>query len=155
MSKLLFPCTLIVAAALATPLRAADNVAAGSAKAMTSLYRVSTLESLKVYNRNGENLGKIKDLVVDARTGKISYAVLDFGGFLGIGDKWFAVPWHAFKYETSNNEEQLVLDVSKDRLKNAPGFNSSRWPNMADPTFSAISIRFMDPSRQLAGEVAP
>jgi sporulation protein YlmC with PRC-barrel domain len=136
MSRLLVPCTLIVGAAFATPLFAADNVTVAKEKAMTSLYRVSTLESLKVHNRSGENLGKIKDLVVDARTGKISYAVLDFGGFLGIGAKWFAVPWHAFKYETINNEDRLVLDVSKERLKNAPGFDSSHWPNMADPAFS-------------------
>ncbi len=145
MSKLLFPCTLIVAAAFATHASAVDNVGPDKAKAMTSLYRVSTLESLKVHNRSGENLGKIKDLVVDARTGKISYAVLDFGGFLGIGDKWFAVPWHAFKYEASNNEEHLVLDVSKDRLKNAPGFDSSHWPNMADPSFSRNIDTFYDP----------
>ncbi len=109
MSKLLFPCTLIVAAALATPLRAADNVAPGNAKAMNSLYRVSTLESLKVHNRSGESLGKIKDLVVDARTGKISYAVLDFGGFLGIGDKWFAVPWHAFNMRRATTKSSWSL----------------------------------------------
>jgi sporulation protein YlmC with PRC-barrel domain len=142
MYKLIYPCTLMAAAAIISPVAAADNASTAS----TSLYRVSTIESLKVYNRSNENLGKIKDLVIDARTGKISYAVLDFGGFLGVGDKWFAVPWHAFKCETKDNQDYLVLDVSKDRLKNAPGFDSNHWPNMADPTFSRDIDTFYGPA---------
>ncbi len=110
-----------------------------------SLYRASTIESLHVRNGNGDNLGKIKDLVFDARSGKITYAVLDFGGFLGVGDKLFAVPWHAFKYSGTGNEEHLVLDVTKDRLKNAPGFDKDHWPNMADPTFPQTIEKFYGP----------
>jgi sporulation protein YlmC with PRC-barrel domain len=142
MYKLIYPCTLLVVAALISPVRAVDNVA----KPTTSLYRVSTIETLRVYNGSNENLGKIKDLVIDARTGRVSYAVLDFGGFLGIGDKWFAVPWHAFKCETKDNEDYLVLDVSKDRLKNAPGFDSKYWPNMGDPSFSRDIDAFYGPA---------
>jgi sporulation protein YlmC with PRC-barrel domain len=141
MHKFIFASALLATAIVTSPLRAADTVVSGP----TGLYRVSTIESLKVFNRSGDNLGKIKDLVLDARTGKVSYAVLDFGGFLGVGDKYFAVPWHAFKYEMNNNEERLVLDVTKDRLKNAPGFDSKHWPNMADPTFSQGIEKFYGP----------
>ncbi len=140
MYQLIYPCALMAAAAIAGSANAAD-----SSVPKPSYYRVSTIESLKVYNRSNENLGKIKDVVVDAQTGKIRYAVLDFGGFLGIGSKWFAVPWHAFQCENRDNEEYLVLDVSKDRLRNAPGFDSNHWPNMADPAFSRDVEKFYGP----------
>ena len=96
--------------ALLSPRAGADVPAA-----RPSLFRASTIESLTVRNAEGENLGKIKDLVIDAHTGNVTYAVLDFGGFLGIGDKLFAVPWHALKCQSSGKEEHLVLDVSKER----------------------------------------
>ena len=71
--------------------------------------------------------------MLDVRNGQIAYAVLSFGGFLGIGDKLFAVPWSALTLDTDN--ECFVLDVSKDRLKDAPGFDKDHWPSMADPTW--------------------
>lgn len=60
----------------------------------------------------------------------MAYAVLSFGGFLGVGDKLFAVPWHALELDPDN--KCFVLDVEKDRLKNAPGFDKDHWPSMAD-----------------------
>jgi sporulation protein YlmC with PRC-barrel domain len=90
----------------------------------------STLTSDAVRNSAGENLGKIEDIMLDVRRGQIAYAVLSFGGFLGVGSKLFAVPWSALMLDTDN--ECFVLDVSKERLKEAPGFDKDHWPSMAD-----------------------
>ena len=100
--------------------------------------RASKIEGLKVVNPAGDELGKINDFVIDIHSGKITYAALDFGGFLGIGDKLFAVPWSAFTVSSGgkDHEHQLTLDVSKDKLKNAPGFDKNHWPDMANPDWS-------------------
>ena len=83
------------------------------------------LLSLAVYGESNEKLGKVEDIVVDPSSGKIRYAVLSFGGIFGIGDKYFAVPWHdlnvVYKGPTSagtQKEEYATIDVSKDALKN-------------------------------------
>lgn len=89
-----------------------------------------TLEGDKVVNRQGEDLGKVEAIMLDTDSGRIAYAVLSFGGFLGMGEKLFAIPWGALKVDTVN--EQVVLDVDKQRLENAPGFDKSNWPQMAD-----------------------
>ena len=62
------------------------------------------------------------------------YAVLSFGGFLGMGEKLFAVPWNALTLDTEN--KRFVLDAEKDRLKGAPGFAKDHWPNMADQSWA-------------------
>ena len=90
-----------------------------------------TLKGDAVRNSAGEDLGKIEDIMLDVRNGQIAYAVLSFGGFLGMGNKLFAVPWSALTLDTDN--ECFVLDVSKERLKDAPGFDKDSWPSMADP----------------------
>lgn len=93
----------------------------------------SSLSSDDVYNPKGEKLGSIKELMLDIENGKISYAVLSFGGFLSLGEKLFAVPWSALKVDTKN--KRLVMDTSEERLKNAPGFDTDNWPDMADATW--------------------
>src|SRR3954466_7717689 len=79
-----------------------------------------TLEGDKVVNRAGENLGEIKDIMIDVPSGRVAYAVLSFGGMLGMGDKLFAIPWQALQLDPPNH--CFILDVDQDRLKNAPGF---------------------------------
>lgn len=69
------------------------------------------------------------------RSGTIRYAVLASGGFLGLGDRLFAVPWKALKQDREN--DRFMLDVDLERLKNAPGFDKDNWPNMADPTWNS------------------
>ena len=93
----------------------------------------STLIGDRVVNRKGEDLGKIEDLMIDPEQGRVGYAVLSFGGFLGMGDKFFAVPMQALKL--SREDKSFVLDVDKERLKNAPGFDKDNWPDMGDRTF--------------------
>jgi hypothetical protein len=81
-------------------------------------------------NHQKEDLGKIEHLMVDLANGRIAYAVLSFGGFLGMGDKLFAIPWSALKVDTV--EKQFILNLDKEVLKSAPGFDKDHWPNMAD-----------------------
>lgn len=100
---------------------------------MTTLLSTSTIRDTSVVNRQGEDLGSVEDLMLDPQSARVQYAVLDFGGFLGIGDKLFAVPLEAFTIDRDN--ERFVLDVSKDRLENAPGFDKDDWPTTADPAF--------------------
>ena len=132
---------LTVAAAgwLAANAIAADPLTTSSASAPWHHYRASTIESLKVQNAAGEEIGKIKDLVIDFNSGRIHYATLDFGGFFGFGDKLFAVPWSSFKYVEvagSPSGPYLLLNVSKEYLKNAPGFDKNHWPDVADPNWA-------------------
>ncbi len=92
-----------------------------------------TLVGNDVYNHKDEDLGDIKEIMLDMRSGKVGYAVLSFGGFLGMGEKLFAVPWNALTLDTKH--KRFVLNVEKDRLKGAPGFDKDKWPNMADQSW--------------------
>ncbi len=94
----------------------------------------SSLTGNEVFNRQDEDLGDVKDFMLDMRTGKVAYAVLSFGGFLGMGEKLFAVPWSALTLDTDN--ERFTLNVTKERLESAPGFDKDNWPNMADPVWA-------------------
>jgi len=98
-----------------------------------STLSATTLIGDKVVNRQGENLGKIEDLMIDPEQGRVGYAVLSFGGFMGMGDKLFAVPMQALKL--SRADKWFVLDVDKERLKNAPGFDKNNWPDISDRSF--------------------
>jgi sporulation protein YlmC with PRC-barrel domain len=97
---------------------------------ISEMLTAHTIMGTKVVNRSGERLGDIKDLAIGLEKGCINYAVLDFGGFLGIGDKMFAVPWQSFTVDQDN--EQLILDVDKQKLQSAPGFDKNHWPDFAD-----------------------
>ena len=98
------------------------------------LMGADTLLGNDVYNRSEDNLGSIKEFMIDMRSGRIAYAVLSFGGFLGMGDRLFAVPWQALKLDTTAH--RFILDVSKETLKDAPGFDKDHWPSMADPSWA-------------------
>lgn len=98
-----------------------------------NLMGADTLIGNDVYNKKDEDLGDIKEIMLDMYSGRISYAVLSFGGFLGLGEKLFAVPWNALTLDTDN--KRFVLNVSKESLKDAPGFDKDDWPDMADVTW--------------------
>lgn len=93
-----------------------------------------TLIGNDVFNHKGEDIGEIKEIMLDMQSGKISYAVLSFGGFLGLGEKLFAAPWAALTLDTIN--KRFVLNVEKERLVKAPGFNKEQWPDVADQSWS-------------------
>lgn len=94
------------------------------------LMGADTLIGNDVYNNDGEDLGDVKEIMLDMGSGKVSYAVLSFGGILGLGEKLFAVPWDALKLDTVN--KRFTLNVKKDALDQAPGFDKDDWPDMAD-----------------------
>lgn len=93
----------------------------------------SSLSGDTVKNVQGENLGDVKDIMIDTEKGQVEYYVLSFGGFMGMGDKLFAVPPQAMNVDTE--EECMVLNVDKELLETAPGFDKDDWPNMAEESF--------------------
>ena len=95
----------------------------------------ATLAGDRVRNSAGEDLGKIEEIMLDVPTGRIAYAVLSFGGFLGLGNKLFAVPWEALTLNERDHE--FILNMDKQQLENAPGFDKDNWPDMADPKWGA------------------
>ncbi|MEO3877636.1 PRC-barrel domain-containing protein [Rheinheimera fenheensis] len=98
------------------------------------LMGANTLLGNSVVNHKEESLGDIKEIMLEVSSGKVSYAVLSFGTFLGMGEKLFAVPWDALKLDTQN--KRFVLAIDKARLSNAPGFDKHKWPNMADKAWA-------------------
>jgi sporulation protein YlmC with PRC-barrel domain len=100
----------------------------------------STLKNEQVVNARNEDLGEIEDYMIDLENGRIAYCVLSFGGFLGMGDKLFMVPWKALTLDTVN--KRFILDVDKERLKKAPGFDKDNWPDTTAPEFSTRIYSF-------------
>ena len=90
-----------------------------------------TLENEKVVNTAGESLGRMEDYMIDLNNGRIAYCVLSFGGFLGMGDKLFAIPCQALTLDTET--KCFILNIDKERLKNAPGFDKDNWPDTTNP----------------------
>ena len=99
------------------------------------LMGADTLIGNDVYNHKEERLGDIKEIMLDIGTGSVAYAVLSFGGFLGMADKLFAVPWSALILDTRN--KRFLLNVEKERLRDAPGFDKDDWPNMKDEVWAS------------------
>jgi sporulation protein YlmC with PRC-barrel domain len=104
------------------------------------LMGANTLLGNDVYNKDNQDLGDIKEFMIDMDSGKIAYAVLSFGGLLGMGDKLFAVPWAALTLDTQN--KRFTLNVPKETLKDAPGFDKERWPSMSDKTWASGVHKF-------------
>ncbi|MDH4559175.1 PRC-barrel domain containing protein [Pseudomonas sp. BN417] len=108
--------------------------------AAPELMGADTLIGNDVYNLEGDDFGNIKEIMLDMRSGRIIYAVLSFKPFLGLGDKLFAVPWRALTLDSGH--KRFTLDVDKNRLKDAPGFDNSHWPDMADQHWQSEISRF-------------
>ncbi|AOE87514.1 PRC-barrel domain-containing protein [Pseudomonas sp. TCU-HL1] len=104
------------------------------------LMGTDTLIGNDVYNLAGDDLGEIKEIMLDMRSGRVIYAVLSFKSFLGLGEKLFAVPWRALTLDTEH--KRFTLDVDRYRLKDAPGFDKSHWPDMADQRWQMQISRF-------------
>ena len=100
----------------------------------------TTLAGDSVRNRAGDDLGKIKEIMIDVPTGRVAYAVLSFGGFMKIGSKLFAVPWNALTLD--EDQKRFILNMEKSQLENAPGFDNDNWPDMADTNWGNEIYRF-------------
>lgn len=90
----------------------------------------STLIGDPVRNSDDKDLGKIEDFMIDLDTGCFVYAVLSFGGFMGLGDKLFAIPWVSLRVD--REAECFRLNIDKETLEKAPGFNKDNWPSPKD-----------------------
>jgi len=101
-----------------------------SNKVMQQVSRASKIIGAHVKNPNGDSLGNIKELVVDPDSGQVVYAVVSFGGILGMGDKLFAIPWQVLHW--TRDKEYYALNVDKTALKDAPGFNKKHWPDSSN-----------------------
>ena len=87
----------------------------------------------RVENPNGKNLGKIQNLMVNLQSGNVEYAVIEFGGFLGVGEKLFAIPFTELKVD--EDAEAFVLNRDQEYLKDSPGFDASHWPDTNDHSY--------------------
>jgi hypothetical protein len=95
-------------------------------KETTSLIAGSKVTGTNVYNTVGESIGSIYDVMIDKKSGKVAYAVMSFGGFLGMGNEYHPLPWSTLKYDTG--KEGYVVNLSKSKLEGAP-----HYPQGADP----------------------
>jgi sporulation protein YlmC with PRC-barrel domain len=100
----------------------------------------STLTGDAVKNAAGEDLGKVDEIMLDIPSGRIAYAVVSFGGFLGMGNKLFAIPWSALTL--NEDTKHFVLNIDKKKLEAAPGFDKDNWPNMADNTWATQIYKY-------------
>ena len=123
--------------------KSTDYTGMRDAKTWERTHRVSKIIGTDVVNSKGEKIGDVEDIVLDAK-GNVAYAVVSTGGFLGMGDKMHAVPWSAIR--TSTGTDNFMLDVDKDRLRTAPGFDQSSWPNVNDPKWSSENRRYFPAS---------
>jgi sporulation protein YlmC with PRC-barrel domain len=120
-----------------------------------ALMGADTLIGDHVVNAAEETLGEVKEIMLDMQTGQVAYAVLAFGGFLGMGDKLFAVPWQALHLDTIN--KRFVLNVDQETLRKAPGFDKDNWPDMSDVQWADSVHAFygMDPRHGGAPSMGP
>ncbi len=102
--------------------------------------KASEVTGVDVQNLAGESLGKINEIVIDKSHGKVSYLVLSFGGILGFGNKFFAIPWNMFTY--NEQDDCFILNLEKERLKDAPGFDKDNWPNFTSPNIATSIDQF-------------
>jgi sporulation protein YlmC with PRC-barrel domain len=112
-----------------------------------SMHRGSKLIGADVENPQGQDLGDIKDVIIDGQTGRVAYVVIAFGGLMGLGDKYFAVPFEALRAEPGQkpgDRERYLLNVDTERMKNAPGFDQNNWPNMTDRTWGSQVYKYYE-----------
>jgi sporulation protein YlmC with PRC-barrel domain len=105
-----------------------------------SLIAASKVNGTSVYNRNGDSLGSIHDVMINKQNGQVSYAVLSFGGFLGIGEKYHPVPWNKLSY--SEQHGGYIIDLDKSQLENAPAYGVSETPDWTTGTYGSSVDRY-------------
>ena len=91
------------------------------------------VEGTAVYNRAGDRLGSVYTVMIDKVSGQVKYAVMSFGGFLGVGKKYHPLPWNALTYDTGRGG--YVVDVDKERLSAAPSYDENESPDWINPAY--------------------
>ena len=97
------------------------------------LIAADQVEGTSIYNPAGDNLGSVQDVMIDKISGKIAYAVVGFGGFLGIGDRHYPLPWEKLKYDTSMGG--FGVDVDRRTLEGAPSYADNDTVGWEDPAW--------------------
>ncbi len=102
-----------------------------------SIVRASSMTGMAVRSPENKNLGTVDDVVIDTHTGTVRYVVVGFGGFLGLGDKMFAVPFKALhvKHEPGTKAPHFEINVTQEALEKARGFDKNHWPDFSDESF--------------------
>lgn len=103
-----------------------QNQSGPNANRPVHILTASSIIGDKIINVKGEDIGKISDIMVNVLDGTIQYVIIEFGGFLGLGEKLFAIPFAALKLNAVN--QNFTLDVDKSFLESAPGFDKEHWP---------------------------
>jgi sporulation protein YlmC with PRC-barrel domain len=119
----------------------------------TSLIEASRVQDTNVYNAAGEKLGAVHDLMIDKRSGTTSYAVVSFGGFLGVGENYFPIPWSKLKYD-----EKLggyVTDIEIGELEGAPAYVAGADPRWGDRAYEEELHRFYGAAPYWANPIVP
>ena len=106
----------------------------GETDETTRLISSEKVEGTAVYNRNGDRLGTVDHVMIDKFTGQVEYAVMSFGGFLGIGESYNPVPWKSLTYDV--NLGGYVIDADRARLESAPRLQSTARPDWSDPSYT-------------------
>jgi sporulation protein YlmC with PRC-barrel domain len=99
-----------------------------------------TLKGDAIKNHNDETLGELEEIVIDVDAGKVAYGVLASGGFLGMGEKFFAIPWEMLTVDT--DEKVLRLDLDKEIFEEAPGFDKDDWPDPSDLEYTGTVYEY-------------
>ncbi len=118
--------------------KAQQELPASDSKVAQDLSRASKVIGTDVDDAKGKKIGDIKDVVLDRSSGRVAYAVISFGGVMGVGDKYFAVPWKALK---AGSDEHYVLNTTQETLKKAQGFDKDHWPDMANEKWNRDNYR--------------
>jgi hypothetical protein len=98
------------------------------------------VEGTSVYDRNGNSLGSVYNFMVDKVSGKVAYAVMSFGGFLGIGERYHPLPWKTLTYEPRYGG--YVVDITREQLERAPSYGASDSP-WSDPQLRTQRLRLL------------
>ena len=116
-------------------------------------HRASKILGTDVHDMKGEKIGSVRDIVIDPKTGSIDYAVVSVGGIMGVGSKYFAVPWKAMRL--TDNAKNYALNVDREVLKAASGFDKERWPDMANQDWAHDVERYWQNQRSTGASDRP
>jgi sporulation protein YlmC with PRC-barrel domain len=135
-------CIASLALVLLASVSAQTGYAAADSGAPRTLqtYRATKIIGSTLRDASGRRIGQIKELVLDSRRGDIAYAVVSFGGVLGVGKKLHAIPWQAL--QTANDGSYYVLHADRETINLAPGFDKAKWPDMTDPKWTGEVDRY-------------
>lgn len=112
-----------------------ENMArTGQADETDRLISSEKVDGTAVYNRNGDRLGTVDHLMIDKFTGQVEYAVMSFGGFLGMGESYNPVPWKSLTYDPDLGG--YIIDTDRSRLESAPRYTTGNQPNWSDRAYT-------------------